>query len=210
VSDSGAAGGPDPNMNSKLAVAIANAKKSQLSKTSIESAIAKGQGKSLSGAPLENLTVEAMLPYGVAAMIEYQTESKAKVLQDIRALINKKGGNITPTSFLFEKKGKIWFQEQESVGVDEAMDEAIEAGATDITIEDGKLVVETEPTNATVVSQRLQDRLKLHAERSEIVFDPKEESMIELTDEQTSELSSLLDMIEDEPSLQNIYLNAAM
>ncbi len=201
-------GGPDPNLNSKLAIAIANAKRGQLSKTSIESAIAKGQGKSLSGAPLENLMVEAMLPHGVAAMIEYQTESKGKVLQEIRKLINKRGGSLTPTSFLFERKGKIWFQAKSAIGVDEAMDQAIEAGATDIAMEDGQLIVETEPTDLTAVSQRLQDSLKLQVEQSEIIFEPKQESMVELSSTQSAETSSLIDMIEDEPSLQNLYVNA--
>lgn len=154
------------------------------------------------------MTVEAILPHGVAAIIEYQTESKLKVLQDIRALIGKRGGTVTPTSFLFERKGKVWFQEQDGIGVDEAMDQAIEAGATDITLEDGKLVVDTEPADVVVVAEQLQANLKLQLERSDIVFEPKEETMVSLESAQATELSSLLEAMEDEPSLQNIYVNA--
>ncbi|RMD41466.1 hypothetical protein DV735_g3635, partial [Chaetothyriales sp. CBS 134920] len=182
-------GGADPSLNSKLAIAIANAKRGQLSKSSIESAIAKGQGKSLSGAPLENVTVEAMLPHGVAAIIEYQTESKAKVLQDIRALINRRGGSITPTAYI----------------VDDVLEEAIEAGATDVISEDdGQVVVETEPADVMAVSERLQERLKAQVERVEIVMEAKEDAMIDLDSTQSAELEGLIELIEDEPSLQNV------
>ena len=132
-------------MNSRLAHAINVAKKGQLSKTAIEHAIARGQGKSMSGQALENVTIEAMLPHGVAAMIECQTDNKARTLTDIRYIISKAGGTATPTAFLFEKKGRISFEAQEKVGVEDALEDAIEAGALDIVAEEEKLVVETEP-----------------------------------------------------------------
>ena len=119
-------GGPDPILNSRLGVAIANAKKGALPKTSIESAIAKGQGKSVSGAPLESLTIEAMLPFFVAAIIECQTDQKARVLQDIRFLIKDHGGIITPTGYLFEKKGRIIFERKKGIGPDDILEKVIE------------------------------------------------------------------------------------
>jgi len=149
-----------------------------------------------------------MLPFGVAAMIECQTESKARVLQDIRSIVNRNGGTVTPTAFLFEKKGRISFEKQDKVGVDEALEEAIDAGALDITSEDGQLVVDTPPAEVAAITQRLQDRLQLRAERSEIVYAPKEESVVTLTEEQGLQLQSVLDLLEEEPSLQNLYINA--
>jgi len=200
-------GGPDPSLNSRLAIAIANAKRGQLSKPSIEHAIAKGQGKSLSGAPLESITIEAMLPATVAAIIECQTENKAKTLQDLRAVITRNGGTLTPTSFLFDRKGKVWFQEREGVDAERAMDEAIEAGATDFASEDGRLVIETEPSDVTAVSDRLCERMQLQIERADIVFDPKEETMVDLSDDQESELQRVLELIEADNSVQNVYTN---
>lgn len=201
-------GGPDPALNTRLATAIANAKRGQLSKPSIESAILKGQGKSVSGAPLENVTIEAMLPFGVAAMIECQTEQKLRVLQDIRLIVNKSGGTVTPTAFLFDRKGKIWFEHKQGVGVDEALDEAVEAGAEDITMEDDQLVVETPPADVTAVAQKLKERLQLQIHRTEILFVPKSDLLVRLDDSQGAELQRTLDAIEDEPSLQNLYINA--
>jgi transcriptional/translational regulatory protein YebC/TACO1 len=150
-----------------------------------------------------------MLPHGVAAIIEFLTGTKMKVLQDVRVIVNKYGGTVTPTSFLFEKKGKIWFQEKEGLGEDEVLDEAIEAGATDVSTEEGKIVVETAPSDASVVAERLKEKLKLQVERMEIVFDPNEESVVELSEDQSADLERIMDRLEDEPSLQNVYLNAS-
>src|ERR1700743_2134873 len=140
-------------MNSRLAHAISVAKKGQLSKTAIENAIAKGQGKSPSGQALENVPIEAMLPHGVAAMIECQTDNKARTLMDIRYTIGKAGGTTTPTAFMFEKKGRVSFEEQDKVGAEDALEDAIEAGALDISLEERKLIVETEPADVMAVAQ---------------------------------------------------------
>ncbi|KAJ9603362.1 hypothetical protein H2200_012140 [Cladophialophora chaetospira] len=202
-------GGPDPSMNSRLAHAIATAKKGQLSKTSIEHAIAKGQGKSPSGQALENVTIEAMLPYGVAAMIECQTDNKARTLTDIRYIINKAGGTSTPTAFLFEKKGRVTFEEQEKLGVEEALEDAIEAGALDISSEEKRLVIETEPAEVMAVAQTLQKKLNLQVEKAEVVYVPNEDSVVTLSDEQGDAVQIILDSLEDDPSVQNLYINAA-
>jgi transcriptional/translational regulatory protein YebC/TACO1 len=202
-------GGPDPNLNSRLGIAIANAKRGQLSKTSIEAAIARGQGKSLNGAPLEAVVIEAMLPSTVAAIIECQTESKAKTLQDVRMIITRNGGTVTPTSFFFDKKGKVVFQEQDGIDQDKAMDEAIMAGATDFAFEDGKLFIETEPSEITAVSDKLSESMKLQIERAEIVYDAKEETLVALNEEQGSEVRRVVDLIEADMTVQNVYTNAA-
>ncbi len=203
-----AVGGPEPSMNPRLAHAITSAKKGQLSKTAIEHAIAKGQGKSPSGQSLENVTIEAMLPHGVAAMIECQTDNKARTLTDIRYIINKAGGNATPTAFMFEKKGRVSFEEQDRIGVEDALDDAIEAGALDISSEENTLVVETEPTEVMAVARQLQQKLELQVEKAEVVYLPNEDSAVTLSQEQEDEIQSILDSLEEDSSVQNLYINA--
>ncbi|KIW97405.1 uncharacterized protein Z519_02797 [Cladophialophora bantiana CBS 173.52] len=201
-------GGPDPTMNSRLAHAIAVAKKGQLSKTAIENAIAKGQGKSPSGQALENVTIEAMLPHGVAAMIECQTDNKARTLTDIRYIITKAGGTVTPTAFMFAKKGRVSFEEQEKIGVEDALEDAIEAGALDIASEENKLVVETEPGDVMAIAQKLQGKLGLQVDKAEVIYVPNEDSMVSLSTQQEEEVQTILDSLEEDPSLQNLYINA--
>jgi transcriptional/translational regulatory protein YebC/TACO1 len=195
-------GGPDPTLNSRLAIAITNAKRGQLSKSSIEYAIAKGQGRSLSGQPLESVLIEAMLPSTVAAIIECQTESKAKTLQDLRYIITRNGGTVTPT-------GKVVFKQQEEIDQDQAMDEAIMAGAVDFAFDDGQLSIETEPSAVTAVSTKLSEKLSLQVERAEIVYDAKGETMVELDETQGTELQRLIQRIEADATVQNVYTNAA-
>jgi transcriptional/translational regulatory protein YebC/TACO1 len=190
-------------------LAIANAKRGQLSKPSIEHAIAAGQGKSVTGAALENLTLEVMLPATVAAIIECQTDNKIRTLHEVRHILTRNGGTLTPTAFLFEKKGKIWFGEKADVGADNIMDEAIEAGATDITTEDGMIVVETEPSDVTAVAAKLQELFKLQIHRSGIIYDANEDTMVELDEKQGEDLQRIIELVEDDPAVQNVYTNAA-
>lgn len=203
-------GGSDPALNPRLVAAIANAKKGALSKASIESAVARGQGKSTSGAALESLTIEAMLPFSVGAVIECQSDQKLRTLQDIRSMIARRGGSITPTSFLFERKGKVVFEKKDGISSDQVLDQAIEAGATDVDMDDaGRLVVETEPSQLSSVVKQLSDSLGLNVETSEIVHDPKEDTMVSLKDEHMTEVVDLVALIEEDPSVQDVYINAA-
>lgn len=202
-------GGPDPAFNPRLVAAIANAKKGAMSKASIESAIARGQGKSTSGAPLESLTIEAMLPFSVGAVIECQTDQKMRALQDIRMIIGRRGGSITPTSFLFERKGKVVFTHKNGISAEDVLDQAIEAGATDMEFDDtGRLVVETEPSQLSMVTQRLSGSLGLKVESSDIIHDPKEDMLVSLKEEDRAELEELIALIEEDPSVQDVYINA--
>ncbi len=174
--------------------------------------MAKGQGKSPSGQALENVTIEAMLPHGVAAMIECQTDSKNRTIADVRLIISRAGGNVTPTAFLFEKKGRVVFEEQDKVGLDDALEEAIEAGALDLTSEDdnaNKLVVETPPAEVMEVAHTLHSRLGLVVEKAEVVYVPNEDSLVTtLSEEQEEEIHNILDALEEDPSFQNVYINA--
>jgi transcriptional/translational regulatory protein YebC/TACO1 len=149
-----------------------------------------------------------MLPYA-AMVIQYQTDQKARVLQEIRSIIKRAGGSVTPTAFMFEKKGRIWFERKPEVSVDDILDEAIEAGAMDVEEDDGQLVVDTDPSATSSVAQRLCEKFDLNVERSEILYDPKEDSMVQVQGEQCIELDAVVESIEDDPGLQNIYMNVA-
>lgn len=153
--------------------------------------------------------IEAMFPSNVAAIIECHTESKPRTLQDVRMIVNRNGGSITTTSFFFEKKGKVWFQEKENLSTDDIMEEVIEAGATDYSTQEGQLVVETEPSDVMAVSERLRDRLQLVIERADIVYDAKKETAVSLTEEQEAELQKALEWLEGDVSVQNVYVNTA-
>lgn len=203
--------GADPNVNPRLAQAIATAKKAGFPKSSIESAIARGQGVSATGAALETLTLEAIMPPSVATVIDCQTDSKARTLAAIRLLIKEHGGTVTPTSYLFEKRGKIVFERAEGLGVYEVLDEAVEAGAMDIEEdEQGRVVVYTEPSQTKAAAEEMAAARGLKVESSDIIWDPNEETMVELDSEKdVQKLDDFVQAVQEDPSVQNVYLNVA-
>ncbi|KAL2351406.1 transcriptional regulator-domain-containing protein [Cryomyces antarcticus] len=204
--------GSDPNINPRLAHAIATAKKSGFAKASIEAAIARGQGVSASGAKLESLTIEAILPPSVAVVIDCETDNKLRTLADVRLLIKHHEGSVTPTNYLFAKRGRIVFQKKEGIGADEVLEGALDAGALDVTEDaEGKVVVYTEPNDTKATAETLSSLLGLEAERSDIIWDPNVDTKVGLEDEQSvKDLSDFVEELQEkESSIQGVYMNVA-
>ena len=172
--------GADPRSNPYLANTITITKKQALPKALIESAIARGQGRSLTGAALESFTIEAMVPPSVAVILECQTDSKARTLNELKATIKHYGGTITPTTHMFDRKGKIVFEASRGTEEEELFDQAVEAGAIDVqTKEGGKLVLYTEPNHTTAVADKMATSSGLHVQDLDIIWDPKEDMMVD-------------------------------
>ncbi|CAL5868596.1 uncharacterized protein PFLUO_LOCUS2823 [Penicillium psychrofluorescens] len=201
--------GPNPKFNPRLTLALSNAKRASIPKTVIEAAIARGQGLSLTGQALESITIEAILPGSVAAVIECQTDQKARVLQDIRFLIKDNGGSISPTTYLFEKKGRVVMEKKDGVDLDNYLDQAIEAGAADLTADErGRLVVFTDPSGTKSVGEKFSKLSGLEIEEIEIIWDPNQDGLVKKVDEEHAKiLENLLAALREEPSVQEIYLN---
>ncbi|KAL4872070.1 hypothetical protein BDV12DRAFT_193865 [Aspergillus spectabilis] len=201
--------GPDPKFNPRLTLALSNAKRAGIPKTVIEAAIARGRGVSVTGEALEHVTIEAILPHAVAAVIECQTEHKARVLQDVRHAIKEAGGTATPTAYLFEKRGRILFEKKDGFSADDCLDQAIEAGATDIAPdEEGRILAFTEPSDTKSVAEALSKLAGLTIEELEIIWVPNQDTLVELKDEeQVQGIEELLSELRDEPSVRDIYVN---
>lgn len=201
--------GPDPKYNPRLSLALSAAKRSGMSKSVIEAAIARGQGISLTGESLEWVTIEAIIPPSVGAVIECQTDHKARVLQELRTIIKGGGGTVTPTAYLFEKKGRIVFKKDDGIDPDNYIDQVIEAGATDMeTDEDDRLIVLTEPASTKRIGDELSKLAGLEIDELEIVWQPKPDTMVNVEDEmQIRELEELINALREESSVQGIFLN---
>ncbi len=173
--------GADSQFNPRLATIITAAKKQGFPKASIESAIARGQGRSPTGTALESLTIEAMVPPSVAIIVECQTDSKARTLNDVKLAIKESGGTMTPTSHMFDRKGKIVFVGSQGIGEEEIFDQAIEAGALDVQMEeDSKVVVYAESSHTTAVADALATSSGLKVESLDIIWDPKEDMIVDV------------------------------
>jgi len=198
-------------LNPRLALTLLTAKKNAVPKTSIEAAIARGQGLSASGAALESLVLEAVLPPNVATIIECQTDNKLRALADLRLLVKEAGGQVSTVGYMFEKKGRIVLQKKDGVGVDRVLEAAIPMDALDV-VEDeqGRAVVFTEPSFTTITANTLVHELGMEIEESEIMYDPKEDTKVEVGDEESAaKLGVFLDGLTEVQGIQGVYMNWA-
>lgn len=152
------------------------------------------------------------MPPSLAMIVDAESDNKNRTLADLRNLIRSHGGTVTPTSYLFQKKGRIAFESDErNLGVDDILDEAIEAGAEDVeTDDDGNIVVWTEPSMVTSAAEALEKSMGLKVESSDIIWDANEDTKAPLENEETAtKLRNLIDTLQDNPEIQGVYANAS-
>jgi transcriptional/translational regulatory protein YebC/TACO1 len=178
----------------------------------MEAAVARGQGISTTGAALENLTLEAIMPPSIALVVEVETDNRKRTLADLRFLVKSTGGTVTPTSYLFTKRGVVVFEKDErGLGVDEVLDDAIEAGAEDVeTDDDGNIIVWTDPSGTTGAAEALKKSHDLKVKSSEIIWAPNEDTLAPFDSQEAYQaLVSLVDALQDNPNVQGVYANVA-
>ncbi|KAI7787635.1 hypothetical protein LA080_015004 [Diaporthe eres] len=201
--------GPDPNLNASLANAIAIAKKASTPKNVIDQAIARGQGRSLSGATLETMKFEVMIGPN-AFILDVETDNKLRALQDVGGVIRKHKGRTGTTEFFFSRLGRVVFEKHEKVGLDEIMDEAIELGAEDLEADDeGNMIVWSQPSSTMQIAQGVAKTFELKILSSEIIWSPNEDTRPTVDSvEDVKNLSDFVDALSELPEVQAIYSNA--
>lgn len=213
--------GPDPQHNPRLSDAITKAKREGFPKASIEGAIARGQGKSATGAQLESLVFEGILPGNVGVIVECETDNRLRTMATLKLCLKDAGGTATPSAYLFTKRGRIAFGRKEGIGVEEALEAALEAGALDVEEaevgqgQDGEqgsgLIVWSEPGDTKAVGEAVASALGLEIKASEIVWCPNEDTQVRLSSESAAEdLANFVDDLQDkEMSVQVVAMNVA-
>ncbi|KAI1372971.1 YebC-like protein [Hypoxylon crocopeplum] len=201
--------GPDPNLNSQLATVIAAAKRAGMPKASIDVAVARGQGKSSSGAGLESVTLEFMMPPSVALIVEVETENKQRALQELRNLVKRHKGVMTSTSFLFTRLGRTTLKSKGDDDFDEVLMQALDAGADDVEQDkNGDVVLWTQPNTTHQVAQNLSKVLSTEILSSEIIWSPTADK-VKLDDaEATTAIGNFLTALQEYPDVQGVYSNA--
>ncbi|KAL1855863.1 hypothetical protein Daus18300_010937 [Diaporthe australafricana] len=202
--------GSDPNLNTSLANAIAIAKKASTPKHVIDQAIARGQGRSLSGTTLETMKFEVMIGSN-AFILDVETDNKLRALQDVGGIIRKHKGRTGTTEFFFSRLGRVVFERHDKIGPDEIMDEAIELGAEDLEADDeGNMIVWSQPNSTMQIAQGVAKKFELKILSSEIIWSPNEETRSTVDSmEDVKNLSDFVDALSDTPEVQAIYSNAA-
>jgi len=197
-------GMPDPAMNPRLRLAIANAKAESMSKDVIERAIKKAQGGDAE--TYEEIRYEGFGPGGVGLIVEVLTDNRNRAASNVRSIFGKHGGNLGETgsvAFMFERVGEIVYPA--AAGSDEAvMDAAIEAGAEDVESDEDGHTIYTAFEQLSEVAAALEKSLG-EAKSAAVAWRPR--SRTPLSGEPAATLMKLLDALDDEDDVQNVYTN---
>lgn len=201
-------GGEHVADNPRLRAAVDKALGANMTRDTIERAVARGAGTADNDS-LEELVYEGYGPGGVAILIETLTDNKNRTVAEVRHGFAKCGGNLGTSgsvAYLFEKKGSIVFVS----GSDEEkiLEVALEGGAEDMKVHsDGTVEVVTAPENFGSVKDALS-RAGLESESSEVTMVAATEAELDL---ETAEiLLKLVDHLEDLDDVQNVYSNASI
>jgi YebC/PmpR family DNA-binding regulatory protein len=198
------AGLPDPSANSRLRLAIQNARAENLPKDNIERAIKKASGAD--GEAFENVRYEGYGPGGVAVIIEALTDNRARTAPVVRSLFAKYAGNLGETgsvSFMFSRVGEIVYPLAKATA-DQMLDAAIEAGADDASAEDNHTIT-CAFENIGEVSSALAAKFG-DAESVKIVWKPN--VMTPLDFDKAETLMKLVDALDEDDDVQHVFTNA--
>lgn len=199
-------GGSDPNMNSRLKDVIAKAKANNMPNDNIARSIKKaaGEGESVH---YENVTYEGYGPNGVAVIVEVLTDNRNRTASEMRYIFDRNEGSLGATgcvSWMFERKGILVIESNE-VDEDELMMSAIEAGAEDVSEESEAFEIYTSPADFSTVRDALEEAGYPFAS-AEIEMIPQ--NTVQLNMEQSEIVMKLIEMMEDNDDVQNVYHNA--
>lgn len=199
-------GGPDPDMNARLRLAVQKAKDARMPSDNIDRAIKKGSGQ-LEGETLLELTLEGYGPGGVAVLVHAVSDNRNRAIQEVRHLFTKSGGAMGEAgcvSWIFDSKGTITVPAA-GQDIDELTLEVIDAGAEDVKADEGYLDIITAPDQLEAVRQAIEAK-GLTIENSGLDMQPK--TMIELDEDTAMQVLKLLTAMEELDDVQNVYSNA--
>lgn len=198
--------GPHPENNPKLRLAIQNAKGVNMPKDRVEAAIRRASSKEEKD--YQEVTYEGYGPHGVPMIVECATDNPTRTVANIRLHFSKNGGamgNSGSVAFLFDRRGVFKF-EPGVLNLDEIELDLIDAGAEDIDRNEEEIVLYTKFTEFGTMQKFLESR-NLEAKSSEIHYVPT--TTKELTEEQQDEVFKLIETLEGDDDVQNVYHNLA-
>ncbi len=203
-------GGGDPDSNAALENAIRKAKAASMPKDNIERAIAKGTGAGGEADALESIVYEGYGPAGVALLVETVTDNRNRTGPDVRNLFTKYGGSLGEpgsVAYLFDKKGVV-VVDAGAGGASITEDDllvAVEAGAEDISEDEGVFEVITALADFTAVRRALEDA-GVELDSAELTYRPS--SLVPVEHEgQVVKLMKLIEALEENDDVGAVHAN---
>lgn len=200
-------GGPDPDMNATLRTAIKNAKAQNMPKDNIDAAIKRATSKDAEA--YSEMNYEGKGPHGVLVFVECATDNPTRTVANVKSYFNKAGGGVVPNGsleYMFNRKAVFEFDKAEGMDLEEMELELIDAGLEDIEENEGKVFVYGDYTAFGDLASALEG-MEIDVEKSNLQRIPTQP--VEFTDEQLVDIEKMLDKIEDDDDIQQVFTNIA-
>lgn len=196
-------GGPDPEMNPRLRLAIANAKGINMPKDNIDRAVKRASKEEDS---LQEVTFEGYAPHGIAIFVECLTDNNNRTVSNIRAIFNRRGGNLGTNgsvAFMFDRKGVIMVPKGD-LDPDEFELEIIDAGVEEIELEGDVFIITTALEDFGNVQKKIEE-LEVVPENAELQRIPHDTK--QLDQEDALRVLKVIEDFEEDEDVQNVYHN---
>lgn len=198
-------GGSDPETNPRLRVLVQQSKKENMPKENVERAIKKATSKD--EADYKEMVYEGYGPNGIAIVVETATDNPTRTVANIRSYFNRYGGSLGTTGslqFLFDHKCVFKISQKEGVSLDDLELELIDYGVDEIGEDEDNIILYGEFQSYSTIQKYLEENgFEIHSAE----FERIPNDMKELNDEQKAAVQKLLDKIEDDEDVQNVFHN---
>jgi YebC/PmpR family DNA-binding regulatory protein len=199
-------GGGDPDMNIRLQYAIDRARANNMPKENIERAIKRGTGELKDGTEIEEINYEGYAPHGIALIIFCVTDNRNRSVSEIRHILTRSGGSLADVgsvAWQFTRSAYFSFP-CEDCDMDKIFELAVEAGADDVSFEDGMAEIIGEVEVFGQISNELK-RAGIKPEEAELRMIPN--NQIDLEKEQTLQVFRVIEALEELDDVQEVYSN---
>ena len=203
------AGGPDPSMNPALRLVVDKAKAANMPNDNVERAIKKATS-AVDETNYDEITYEGYGPGGVGILVHALTDNRNRTATNVRVAFTRNGGSLGETgsvSYLFDRKGYIVI-ERDGLAVDEEtmFEDVLEAGAEDLQTSPEVFEIYTAPEDFVAVRDELEKEFTLA--QAELTMIPQ--TTIDLNEEQREQLERLVDKLEDDDDVSEVFTAAEM
>ena len=188
-------GGGDPDANPGLATAIQKARDESMPKANIERAVDRGTGEGPDAVVVERIQFEGYGPGGIAVLVEALTDNRNRTSAEVRHAFTRNGGSLGEpgsVAWMFETHGVV-VVDGERYGEDDLI-VAIDAGASDVVAEDGRLRVLAEPSNLTAVKEALASE---GVEVRSVGLETEPKNTVEVAEDEAASLMRMQDDVNE-------------
>jgi len=197
--------GSDPDTNPRLRVLAQQAKKENMPKENVERAIKKATSKDFTD--YKEMNYEGYGPFGIAVFVETATDNTTRTVANVRSYFTKHGGSLGTSGsleFLFDHKCVFHIVKKEGVSLEDLELELIDFGVDEVEEDDDAIIISGEFSQNSVIQKYFEEN-GFEINSAEFVRIPND--LKEVTPEQRETLNKLLEKLEDDEDVQNVFHN---